>query len=86
MVFSDRKKIAEDAEDWCDRHGCEPIPFNIVTALSALGMLTHRGVVDNGNTIPSSHFWTCRKCQKPVIVGDGIPSDELCFECKSTTS
>jgi len=89
VLFSIRKNITEDAKDWCVRHGCDPIPFNIVTALCALGIVTYSEVPKNcsafpyiGNAIPSSHFWICRTCQKPVIVGGGIPNDELCEDCR----
>lgn len=37
--FSTRSRITHEAQEWCDNLGIPQHPFNIVTALAALGYL-----------------------------------------------
>lgn len=39
MLFSERKKISDLAEQWCRDKGIPVNVFNVVTALDALGLL-----------------------------------------------
>lgn len=39
ILFSKRKKLAERAIEWCEKKGAPLNPFNIVTALNAIGAL-----------------------------------------------
>ena len=46
MLFIKRKRLTEEAEEWCKNHHCDMNNFNIVTALDALGKLDMAERVD----------------------------------------
>jgi len=45
--FSRRERITNEACDWCDSHERYLDPFNVVTALNALGYLRTQPKVDS---------------------------------------
>lgn len=40
--FSTRSRMEEAAAEWCRNAGVPPTPFNVVTALSSLGLLAEQ--------------------------------------------
>jgi len=42
MLFSKRKRLEDDVINWCKSVGASPNPFNIITALDALGYLKEK--------------------------------------------
>ena len=41
-LFSTRVRMEEAAAEWCRNAGVPPTPFNVVTALSSLGLLAEQ--------------------------------------------
>ena len=42
VLFSRRQEITRMAKDWCMKTKANPSPFNIVTAIDALGLLKNK--------------------------------------------
>jgi hypothetical protein len=47
MLFSDRRQVARRAVEWCTDNGITACPFNIVTAINAMGYLPQPEMVED---------------------------------------
>ena len=74
MLFSKRRKVTALAEEWCQKNGAPLHPFNIVTALSALGLLNNEAVE---HTLAGKQGEKYCVCKRPAAEKD------FCFACQS---
>lgn len=80
MLFSERRKVTSLAEEWCNRNDLSLYPFNIITALDALGYLRNEPVEKEVNMpVSTDDFDTVHnigKRLKDVFHRDGFTKAE----------